>query len=436
MPTDPVQLIAFYLPQFYPTPENDKWWGKGFTEWTNVAKARPLFPRHYQPHVPADLGFYDLRLPQVRQAQAELARAHGIHGFCYYHYWFQGERFLERPLDEVVSSGKPDLPFCLCWANESWTREWDGKPGDVLIRQQYSREDDREHIRWLARIFQDPRYIRVNDKLLFLVFTASELPKPVETTSIWREEIRKMGLGELLLCRVEAYASEYGDPMPLGFDAAVEFQPDYTRLDVVASIWPKAMELVSTPPRKRMLWQIASALGLTRVKYLLGKGLQNRLWEWAIRVGASRSVNVVKAQRKSTWWRLATRLGMSSRAYQDHAIYEYGKFIERMLTKPDVPYRRFPCVLPSWDNSPRKKSNAYIVTDSSPSLYEHWLAQVLGKIRASSIRPKLVFINAWNEWAEGCHLEPDLRHGLGNLQATKRALQESQREWEGARHEL
>ena len=167
MTDESVRAIAFYLPQFHPIPENDAWWGKGFTEWTNVAKARPLFRGHYQPHLPADLGFYDLRLPETREAQAELAREHGISGFCYYHYWFHGRRLLERPFQEVLESGRPKFPFCLCWANEPWSRRWLGEEQDILIAQTYSREDDEAHSEYLSSVFSDERYITVGNRPVF-----------------------------------------------------------------------------------------------------------------------------------------------------------------------------------------------------------------------------------------------------------------------------
>ena len=168
--------LAFYLPQYHPIPENDEWWGKGFTEWINVTRARPLFPGHYQPHVPGELGYYDLRVPEVREAQAELARSHGIYGFVYYHYWFHGKRLLERPFDEVLSSGAPDFPFALCWANEEWTRNWDGRTGRVLMPQEFSDQDDLDHIRWLLTAFADHRYIKIDGRPLMLIYRPAQLP--------------------------------------------------------------------------------------------------------------------------------------------------------------------------------------------------------------------------------------------------------------------
>ena len=341
-----VRLIAFYLPQFHPIPENDEWWGNGFTDWKNVAIARPLFKGHYQPHIPADLGFYDLRLSEVRKAQADLAREYGIYGFCYYHYWFNGKRLLERPFEEVLKSGEPDFPFCLCWANENWTKSWDGQEKEILLKQEYSEQDDLQHILWLAQVFKDKRYIRIEGKPLMLVYRANRLPNPARTAGIWRKEAMRLGVGELYLCRVESFLEEHQDPSTIGFDASVEFQPDWTHLG------------------KRIL-----------------------------------------------------RSG-----YKDHIVFRYGDIVEQMLSKERVPYKRFPCVTPSWDNSPRRKSCAYIFIESNPEVYERWLRKTLERLYPSKPEEKLVFINAWNEWGEGNHLEPDHRFGRGFLEATRRAL--------------
>ena len=347
-----IRAIAFHLPQYHPIPENDAWWGKGFTEWTNVRKARPLFQDHYQPHVPSELGYYDLLDPQVRASQAELARKYGIHGFCYYHYWFNGKLLLETPLHEILASGEPDLPFCLCWANEDWTRAWDGNSGQVLMKQNYSEEDDRRHIQYLCKFFKDRRYIRVNGKPLFLVYRASRIPDPPKTTDIWRTEAVKAGIGEIYLCRVESFQSEHNDPSVLGFDAAVEFQPDWSRLG----------EKVTYPDSK------------------------------------------------------------------EHAIYSYAAVAANMISKPLAPYKRFPCVTPSWDNSARRPQNATVLIGSTPELYQSWLQEALRRAPRENSNESIVFINAWNEWGEGNHLEPDVKFGRGYLEATRRALTLNDRE--------
>jgi lipopolysaccharide biosynthesis protein len=355
-----VRLITFYLPQFHPIPENDAWWGPGFTEWTNVARARPLFRGHDQPRIPADLGFYDLRLPETRLAQAELARTHGVHGFCYYHYWFSGRRVLERPFDEVLASGTPRLPFCLCWANEDWTRAWDGASGQQLLRQHYSDDDDRAHMTWLAHALSDERAIRIDGRPLLLIYQARKMPDPARTLRVWRETARALGLGELYLCRVEGLPDERGDPRPLGFDAAVEFAPDWT---------------------------------------LLGRPL-----------------------RRDPLRRALYKLGLNRSAYQRHRIFGYADLAARMLAKPRPPYPRFPCVTPRWDNSPRRKANATIFVGDSPALYRHWLEATVRRFEPPSPQENLVFVNAWNEWAEGAYLEPDRRWGRQYLEATRDAL--------------
>lgn len=226
-PDPAARLLTFFLPQFHPIPENDEWWGKGFTEWTNVTKARPRFRGHYQPHYPAELGYYDLRVPEVREAQADLARRHGIHGFCYYHYWFMGRRLLERPVDEILESGRPDFPFCLCWPNESWTRNWTGNPKSVIIKQDHSLEDDLAHIRHLSRYFSDPRYIRIEGKPFFLVYSAERLPDARRTVDTWREEAHRLGIGDLFLARVESHNTGFRPEYSSHFDASVEFFPEW-----------------------------------------------------------------------------------------------------------------------------------------------------------------------------------------------------------------
>lgn len=214
------RVIAFYLPQFHPIPENDLWWGAGFTEWTNAAKTRPLFRGHYQPHVPSDLGFYDLRLPETRAAQAELARDHGVEAFCYYHYWFAGRRLLERPFDEVLATGEPDFPFCLCWANASWTGVWHGNPGRVLMEQSYPGKEDYEaHFDFLLKAFRDPRYVTVDGKPLFIVYKPRDVPNVREVSLFLRELAQKAKLPGLYLVGVSH--RDRWRPDTHGFDAAV-----------------------------------------------------------------------------------------------------------------------------------------------------------------------------------------------------------------------
>ena len=222
-----VRLLAFYLPQFHPIPENDAWWGTGFTEWRNVARAEPQFPGHRQPHIPGELGFYDLRLPESRAQQAELARRHGLHGFVWYHYWFEGRRLLERPFNEVLAAGEPSLPFALCWANDPWSRRWDGREDELLMRQGYSPADDLAHIRWLLPALADPRAITVDGRPLFLIYRPSHLPDARRTTDLWRAEVERAGLPGLHLVAVETAWDLGRDPRLSGFDASVLFQPQF-----------------------------------------------------------------------------------------------------------------------------------------------------------------------------------------------------------------
>ena len=361
------KLLAFHLPQYHPIPENDEWWGPGFTEWRNVARAIPLFPGHYQPHLPADLGYYDLRLPEVRQQQADLARQYGIHGFCYYHYWFSGKQLLERPVTEILNSGQPDFPFCLCWANENWSRRWDGQDQEVLIAQHYSPDDDDAHLRALLPYFHDPRYIRIQNKPLFLVYQASSLPDPPATTAIWRQLAQQHGLEGLYLVKVESFPTKHiRHPELEGFDAALDFQPHWGSL-------PPPLQ----PPLR---WKLLNKLGLAR-----------------------------------------------PHPFRTNRMFSYSEVVAAMLARPPGPYPRFPCVTPAWDNTARRShGGATIVHGSTPSAYGHWLRTVLADQQTLDQLPEpFVFINAWNEWAEGNHLEPDLRYGHQYLEMTKGTLEAS-----------
>ncbi|MCR9063043.1 MAG: glycoside hydrolase family 99-like domain-containing protein [Cytophagales bacterium] len=235
-----LRALAVILPQFHPIPENDKWWGKGFTEWTNVAKATPRFRNHYQPHLPSDLGYYDLRLPETREDQAKLALDHDIYGFCIHHYWFNGERLLETPVNEMLRLGKPDIPFMLCWANENWTRRWDGLDQEVLMKQDYSAEDHRAHAKYLCETaFKDERYIKIDGKPFFLFFNTHIIPDLKESIEIWRDEVKKHGFPDIYLGGVKTFQEAIKDPEEIGFDAVIEWQPDWGNLKIHPNFWQR-----------------------------------------------------------------------------------------------------------------------------------------------------------------------------------------------------
>jgi lipopolysaccharide biosynthesis protein len=346
------RLIAFYLPQYHPIPENDAWWGKGFTEWTNVGKAPRRFPGHYQPHVPADLGYYDLRVPETRAAQAELAKTYGIEAFCYYHYWFAGRRLLERPFQEVLASKEPDFPFLLCWANQTWTGVWHGASDRILIEQTYPGVDDhRRHFESLLPAFNDPRYLRVDGKPIFVVYRPAELPDPVETIGFWRAMARDAGLNGLHFVAVgdTDWALEHG------FDGAI-------------------LNQLGIPPKRDQRLEF---------KFLL----------------------------------LLQRLGFPSILRYRHTIRGYFDGLPGRLNE-----RIYPNVIPNWDNTPRSGSRGFVMHGSTPELFREQLARALVLTRGVRPENRLVFIKSWNEWAEGNHLEPDLKFGLRYLEVVRECL--------------
>jgi hypothetical protein len=351
-----IRFVAFYLPQYHPVPENDTWWGKGFTEWTNVAKAKPLFPGHYQPRVPADLGFYDLRLPEARIAQAELAQQHGIEGFCYWHYWFNGRRLLEKPFEEVLRIGEPSFPFCLSWANESWSRRWLGEEKSILLRQTYSAEDDLRHIRWLMEAFTDPRYMLVGNRPLFLVYRPCELPEPKKTTDTFRNECVKAGVPEPFLLGIDAHCRNF-DCTRIGFDGTVKFEP---QLGVLPDFMDDRIKLSK----------------LTRNLRMRVKSPKLKIYDY-------------------TW--------------------------ARSLMNGDNPdFNYYPSIFVGWDNTPRRGRNGIIILNSDPDKFAEALANTVQQIPGNSFDDRLLFLNAWNEWAEGNYLEPDLRNGKAYLEAIKK----------------
>lgn len=352
-----VRALAIYLPQFHPIPENNSWWGPGFTEWTNVTKATPRFAGHYQPHLPADMGFYDLRVHRTLEEQATLAATYGIHGFCFYHYWFNGSRLLNRPVDQLIANGTPDFPFCLCWANENWTRRWDGLEQEVLMKQEYSHEDDVAHIEFLSGIFKDKRYICVDGKPVFIVYRPALFPDIKRTVETWREVCRRNGTGELYLMYMQSFG-EKRTPEEMGFDAAVEFQPDFSNL--------------GSP----------------------------------IKVSSGNIFSKPEAEKRND------------------KVFTYDTIVQNMLNKPAAPFKRYPSVFPMWDNSARRKSEATIVHDSTPEKYGKWLRAVVSKFKPFSDGENFIFINAWNEWAEGNHIEPCRKWGRGYLEETAGALGE------------
>jgi glycosyltransferase involved in cell wall biosynthesis len=346
---DSPKLVAFYLPQFHPIPENDENWGKGFTEWTNVTQARPNFAGHYQPQLPADLGFYDLRLPEVMEQQAVLARQSGIYGFCYYYYWFSGRRVLERPLEELLRSGRPDFPFCLCWANENWTRNWDGAAEELLIRQDYSGDACERFIRDVIPYLKDSRYIRVGNAPVLLVYRVNQIPDPAEAARTWRAICRIEGIDEIHLCAVQSFG--VSDPRDYGFDAAVEFPPHTQRALIDPASFP---------------------------------GIDPEF---------------------------------------EGYLEDYPAIVQQQLAVAWPDYTWYRGVMPAWDNTPRRGKRAHILVNSSSEEYEHWLGALIKETRRmAAVQEPLLFVNAWNEWAEGAYLEPDLKNGHARLRATQRAL--------------
>jgi lipopolysaccharide biosynthesis protein len=350
-----VRLIAYYLPQFYPIPENDLWWGRGFTEWSNVTKTLPRFSGHYQPHLPGGLGFYDLRLIETLKAQAILAKKYGLAGFCFHHYWFKGKTLLDTPIKTLLSNPDIDIGFCVNWANGSWTRRWDGKDKEVLISQSYSDEDDLAFAESLRPFFEDKRYIRINGRPLFMVYNPGEMPDTALTIKRWRSYFAKTGVADPYIVMPQAF--DNNDPRKYGFDAAAGFPP------------------------------------------------HNGGW---------RLPDIKSSLRPFKPWSRET-------------VVQYDALMNNAVLNNPEEFTLLPGVCPSWDNSPRREDGGTCFLGASPKKYGSWLEKACRAVlRNTNKDERIVFINAWNEWAEGAHLEPDIHYGYAYLAETSRVLQRVQ----------
>ena len=378
------RVIAFYLPQFHPTPENDKWWGKGFTEWTNVGKAKPLFKGHYQPRVPADLGYYDLRMPEIREAQAEMAREAGIEGFCYWHYWFgNGRQILESPFNEVLTSGKPDFPFCLGWANESWTnKSWEAGTHKVketiLLEQIYNKTDHEKHFMALLSAFRDKRYITVDGKPLFLIFKPLNIPDVTSFITLWQNMAKENGLKGIYFVGIRQNMDSFSNIIS-------DFR---NKNNLINSGGEKYKEILD------LGFDAVNSRGYIRAEYCT-RTIYDLFLRWLIRVFFN-SYKVSKCNQSD---------------------------INKYLYIPEDSWKSvYPTLFPNWDRSPRSGTKARIDLGSTPDLFQKQIKQALALLEGRESEHRILFLQSWNEWAEGNYVEPDLKYGHGYLEVLKSSI--------------
>ncbi|MBO8478448.1 MAG: glycoside hydrolase family 99-like domain-containing protein [Bacteroidetes bacterium] len=365
------RIIAFYLPQFHPFKENDEWWGKGFTEWTNVGKAKPLFKGHYQPRVPADLGYYDLRLSIIREQQAAMAKEAGVEGFMYWHYWFgNGKTLMANIFDEVLTTGKPDFPFCLGWANHSWTRRtWNCSAQyqqDMdLIKQEYPGEEDHiNHFYNILPAFLDKRYITVDDKPIFIIWSPLDIPNVSGFIKLWNDLAHQNGL--------------------------------------------KGIHFVG-------IWTTGTNPDEIETKELLFKLGFDALTLSSLAMAQKQSIGRIKN-------RLIIELNKRFPRYAPLMKYKYSDIINNFYSEFDSQENIYPTIIPNWDRSPRGGRRAVIYTGSTPELFGKMTAMALDKIKNKQDEHKIIFLRSWNEWAEGNYMEPDLRFGLGYVNMLKKMI--------------
>lgn len=379
------RIIANYLPQFHPIPENDLYWGPGFTEWKNVVKAKPLFRGHYQPRIPADLGFYDLRLPEVREQQANMAREAGIEGFCYWHYWFgNGKRLLNRPFDEVVASGKPDFPFCLAWANHDWTTAtWKkGMKNGMIAEQLYlGREDHLLHFNTMLPAFRDKRYIRVNGKLLFVIYDPYRFVHVENFMADWRQLARENGLGDfhfVAMCNSTNTVVRLAE----GGVGKGRVQPN---LKSSADVYNSML-----------------SLGFDGVNSM----------------GKSRAEMIVMGKYKRAFlYKLHERL-----SFLPTLKYNYPDITEHFFAAEDAWDNVYPSVMSGWDRTPRTGDQEGVYINVTPENFQRHIEKALNVIKDKPEERRILFLRSWNEWAEGNYVEPDEKYGHGFLDAIKNSI--------------
>lgn len=378
-----MKIIAFYLPQFHNIPENDEWWGDGFTEWVNVKNAKPLYEGHQQPKQPYNANYYDLTNDDIKVWQAELAKKYGVYGFCYYHYWFNGKLLLEKPMEQMLANKEIDLPFCICWANEAWTKAWVGS-SQTLIPQKYGTENEwKEHFNYLLQFFKDDRYIKVAGKPLFVIYKPELIECGNEMIECFNKWAIENGFPGICMAyqhgNMDFYTSNKDDSH---YDFDIEFQPIYARHDYD--------EQRSSSGLKKKLKAVYNKLSIWCGKKL-GK-------EFMFRGGTQTSEGVRK--------------------------YDYDAIWKCILNKKVEDEKRIPGAFAMWDNTPRHGMNGHVYTGSTPDKFQHYLKELIVKAK-NEYHKDMIFIYAWNEWAEGGYLEPDMENGYGYLEAIHNALLET-----------
>lgn len=377
------RVIAYYLPQYHPIPENDKYWGVGFTEWRNVGKAKALFRGHEQPRVPADLGYYDLRIPEIREKQAELAREAGIEGFCYWHYWFgNGKQLLEMPFNEVLKEGKPDFPFCLGWANHSWTsKTWvAGKifqHDSMIMEQTYpGMEEHTQHFYQLLAAFKDHRYLKVDGKLLFVVFRPLDIPNTKEFIELWNNLAEKEGLVGFHFVGIES---------SFGMFSTEGKKLTYDGKHTTVKLFEKVLHAGFNGINSR-------GLNLAHIRYDSVGGFYLK-----------------KAFKKYFKW-------------QGIIKYDFSKVSQLLFTEEDKWDNVYPTIIPNWDRTPRSGKNAIVWYNNNPEYFKKEVEIALDYIKDKPFEHKILFLMSWNEWGEGNYMEPDITHGKGYIDALKQAI--------------